>query len=144
MKSGRIGNSKSFRPDSSRSTERPVLMAQSDPLFCSSRISSMHCRSNTGSLTRETIVPSKSVLRSLIFARMRINEQEQEQEQESNEISLGTRDGTFGERCADCFSDGRSKKGARRSRFDLQGEDRGKRSLPEGSNRESAGRRQVR
>src|ERR1700736_1842494 len=30
-------------------------------------MSSMHSRSNTGSLTRETIVPSKSMLRSRIF-----------------------------------------------------------------------------
>src|SRR6266550_1721706 len=66
MKSGRTGNAKSERPDSSRSTERPVLIAQIAPAFCNSRINSMHCVSRTGSLTLDTRVPSKSTLSSLI------------------------------------------------------------------------------
>src|SRR2546430_161375 len=67
IKSGRMGNSKSVRPDSSKSTERPVLMAKSAPSLCSSAINSMQCSSKTGSLTRETSVPSKSRLRRRTF-----------------------------------------------------------------------------
>src|SRR5437879_13718296 len=54
IKSGRTGNSKSVRPDSSRSTERPVLIEKRTPPLCKSRINSMQRASRTGSLTRET------------------------------------------------------------------------------------------
>ena len=47
-----------------RATERPVLIAQTAPPRCNSRISSMQSRSKTGSLACETRVPSKSVLMS--------------------------------------------------------------------------------
>src|SRR5438132_6370086 len=67
IKSGRTGNSKSVRPDSSRSTERPVLIEKRTPPLCKSRINSMQRPSRAGSLTRETRVPSKSILRSRMF-----------------------------------------------------------------------------
>src|SRR5260370_20700428 len=67
IKSGRTGNSKSVRPDSSRSTERPVLIEKRTPPFCKSRINCMQRPSRAGSLTRETRVPSKSMLRSRMF-----------------------------------------------------------------------------
>src|SRR5947199_8883071 len=67
IKSGRTGNSKSVRPDSSRSTERPVLIEKRTPPLCKSRINCMQRPSRAGSLTRETRVLSKSMLRSRMF-----------------------------------------------------------------------------
>src|SRR5437867_9967899 len=66
MKSGRLGNAESANPDSSSPTERLVFISQIAPAFFKSRINSMHCASRTGSLTRDTRVPSKSMLSSLI------------------------------------------------------------------------------
>src|SRR5262249_40952823 len=43
-----------------------VLMAQTAPVLCSSRINSMHSRSRAGPSVWATSVPSKSVARSLI------------------------------------------------------------------------------
>src|SRR5215469_11759516 len=73
MKFGRIGSANSARPVSRRSTERPVLIAQIAPASCNSRINSIHCQSNTGSVARETSVPSKSILSSRISERIQSN-----------------------------------------------------------------------
>src|SRR5262245_39991431 len=73
MKFGRIGSANSARPFSSRSTERPVLIAQIAPASCNSPINSIHCELNTGSVARETSVPSKSILSSRIGERIRNN-----------------------------------------------------------------------
>src|SRR5205807_5747405 len=67
MKSGRIGNSKSVRPDSSKSTERPVLIENRTPSLCRSQINCMQRSSKTGSLMCDTSVPSKSMLRRRTF-----------------------------------------------------------------------------
>src|ERR1700730_329586 len=147
IKSGRIGKEKSARPDSSKSTDRPMSTAQSAPEFCSSRISSMHCRSSTGSLTRETRVPSKSMLRSRMFivdlrlirlppgARVR---------GERNEIRLRTSDGAAAKSFAKRHAKRRSEKTNRRNRFTVPGEDRGEGSFFERPDSQGAERREIR
>src|SRR5205085_5653975 len=126
------------RPDSRRSTERPVLIAQIAPRFCKSRISSRHDRSKTGSLTRETIVPSKSVLSSRISMCQVVTCRSSDKSKRGNEDGLRTGDGAASKRPADPLAYRRSEETACRGRRNLQGENRRAGGVFEGSNLQGA------
>src|SRR6266702_2263460 len=145
IKSGRIGNSKSVRPDSSRSTERPVLIENRTPLLCSSRINCRQGSSKTGSLTRETRVPSKSMLSSRMFiVDLTIDSiPGRSKSKNFDEIGLRAGDGATREKSADRYPDRRPEKPARRRRFNLQSADRGERIVSQGSNSRCAKRRKI-
>src|SRR6266851_1289914 len=152
IKSGRTGNSKSVRPDSSRSTERPVLIEKRTPPLCKSRINCMQRPSRAGSLTRETRVPSKSMLRSRMFIvdltidsiARRSKSKTERKRKNFDEIGLRAGDGATREKSADCHPDRRPEKAARRRRFNLQSADRGERIVSQGSNSRCAKRRKIR
>src|SRR5262249_32386675 len=131
MKFGRIGSANSARPFSSRSTERPVLIAQIAPASCNSPINSIHCELNTGSVARETSVPSKSILSSRIGERIRNNLRIDfreamrrlfEERKNRDEIGLRTRNRTPSKSVALALAYSRTEEGTRRSGFQVSGE----------------------
>src|SRR4029450_13116441 len=115
MKSGRMGNSKSSRPDSSSSTERPVFIVQSAPPRCNCPIKSMQAGSNTGSLSCATSVPSKSILKRRILRAMDGDNLEIDLAAATSnglfayEIRLRTGDGTAAKRFPRRHLDGRTE-----------------------------------